>query len=146
MNAAHVHLALNHFPILLPFIALTLLILGLVFKNDLVKRIAYGMMMASGIFTFFMMNSGEGAEEIVEELGRNHDLIHEHEEKAETFAVLSYLSAVFAAIAFWINWKRKPFSDISLYISILLCGVLLYLGQKTGSSGGEITHEEIVEK
>lgn len=52
MNAAHVHLALNHFPILLPFIALTLLILGLVFKNDLVKRIAYGMMMASGIFTF----------------------------------------------------------------------------------------------
>jgi hypothetical protein len=93
-----------------------------------------------------MMNSGEGAEEIVEELGRSHDLIHEHEEKAETFALLSYLSAVFAAIAFWINWKRKPFSDITLYLSMILCVVLLYLGQQTGSSGGEITHEEIVEK
>jgi len=146
MNAAHVHLVLNHFPILLPLVALILLFLGLVFKNALVKRIAYGMLMASGIFTFFTMNSGEGAEEIVEELGRNHDLIHEHEDKAETFALLSYLSTVFATVAFWINWKRKPFSDITLYISILLCGALLYLGQRTGSSGGEITHEEIVDK
>jgi uncharacterized membrane protein len=146
MNAAHIHLALNHFPLALPLVALVILIIGFIFKNDLVKRIAFGMMMASGIFTFLMMNSGEGAEEIVEELGRSHDLIHEHEEKAETFALLSYLSAVFAAIAFWINWKRKPFSDITLYLSMILCVVLLYLGQQTGSSGGEITHEEIVEK
>ena len=107
MNAAHVHLTLNHFPLILPLIALILLIFGLLFKNNLVKRLAYGMMIASGIFTFLMMNSGEGAEEIVEEMGKNHDLIHEHEETAETFSLLSYFSAVFAVVAFWLNWKKK---------------------------------------
>ena len=146
MNAAHVHLTLNHFPLILPLIALILLIFGLLFKNNLVKRLAYGMMIASGIFTFLMMNSGEGAEEIVEEMGRNHDLIHEHEETAETFSLLSYFSAAFAVVAFWLNWKKKPFADISTFVSMILCCILLYFSLQTGNSGGKISHEEIVEK
>ncbi|MEO6149344.1 MAG: hypothetical protein ABIP28_04245 [Mucilaginibacter sp.] len=41
---------------------------------------------------FIALQTGEGAEEVVEHLqGVNKKLIHEHEEQAETFAILSHI-------------------------------------------------------
>jgi uncharacterized membrane protein len=142
-NEAHFHLMINHFPIILPIVGLIIIILGIVFKNDLVKRIAFGVLITGALTAFMAMNSGEGAEEIVEELGRNHKLIHEHEEQAESFALLSYILGLISVIALWLNWKKHPFKDLSMYITMLLTTIVLYFGKSAGTSGGEITHEEI---
>lgn len=64
------------------------------------------MFIFGGISAFIAVSTGEGAEEIAESLKRNHDLIHEHEETAETFALLSYILALFSAVALWINWEK----------------------------------------
>ena len=142
-NTAHFHLIVNHFPIILPFIGLIILILAIIIKTEVVKRIAYGLFVFSAISTLIAMNSGEGAEEVVEELGRNHHLIHEHEESAETFALISYVLGLFSIIALWFNWKKHPFSNLAMYLTILVCAGTLYFAKAAGTTGGEISHEEI---
>ena len=125
------------------FVGLVILIIGILLKAELVKRIAYGIFIVGAATTLMAMNSGEGAEEIVEELGRNHHAIHEHEEHAETFAILAYILGLFSAIAFWLNWKKHPFNDLSMYLVALFSVAVLFLARGTGQSGGEISHDEI---
>jgi hypothetical protein len=101
------------------------------------------MFIFSGLFAFFAFSTGEGAEEVVEELKRSHDLMHEHEEAAETFALLSYVLALFSIVAFWFNWKKHPFKDLSMYIVLLISVTVIYFSFPTGQTGGEIMHPEV---
>lgn len=142
-NAAHLHLLINHIPIFLPLLGLIVLIVGIIFKSEIIKRVSLAMFIFSGIFAFIAFSTGEGAEEIAEELKRSHDLIHEHEEAAETFALLSYVLAVFSIVAFWFNWKKHPFKDLSMYIVLLISIAVIYLSYPAGQTGGEITHPEV---
>ncbi len=142
-NAAHLHLLVNHLPIFLPLFGLIMLIIGIVSKSEIVKRVSLAMFVFAGLFAFIASSTGEGAEEIVEELKRSHDLIHEHEEAAETFALLSYVLAIFSIVAFWFNWKKHPFKDLSMYIALLISVIVIYFSYPTGQTGGEITHPEV---
>ena len=143
MNEAHFHIIINHFPIILPIVGFTILMIGFILKAELVKRISYGILVVSAIMTYVTMNSGKGAEEIIEELGRSHDAIHVHEKYAETFAILSYLLGLLSIIAFWLNWKKHPFKNLSMFLVIGISMLVIYLAFGTGKSGGEISHEEI---
>jgi uncharacterized membrane protein len=144
MNEAHVHLITNHLPIIIPFIALVVLLIGLFSKSDAVKRTAFFLFILGAIATYPAFESGEEAEEIVEHLAEvSHDLIHEHEEKAELFMVLFYLLGALSLVGLWANWKKKKFADILTYCTILLSVVVLYVAKETGTTGGEIRHPEI---
>jgi uncharacterized membrane protein len=143
MNEAHFHIIINHFPIILPIVGFTILMIGFILKAELVKRISYGILVVSAIMTYVTMNSGKGAEEIIEELGRSHDAIHIHEKFAETFAILSYLLGLLSIIAFWLNWKKHPFKNLSMFLVIGISMLVIYLAFGTGTSGGKISHEEI---
>lgn len=144
MNEAHVHLVTNHLPIIIPFIALVVLLIGLISKSDAVKRTAFFLFILGAIATFPAFNSGEEAEEIVEHMaGISHDLIHEHEEKAELFMILSYLLGALSLVGLWANWKKKKFATIVSYITILFSVVVLFVAKETSTTGGEIRHPEI---
>lgn len=144
MNAAHFHLLVNHFPIILPIVGLLVLIAGLLMRAAVIQRTALAILIAGALFTVPAFVSGEGAEEIVEHLPEvGHDIIHEHEEIAETFALLSYALGILAMVALWANYTQKEWAKWTHY-GILLVGLfVLYFAQKTGTSGGEIRHTEI---
>ena len=144
MNGAHFHLVVNHLPIIFPIAGLIVLAIGIGFKAEMVKRTAYFLFTIGAVSAAMAMNSGEGAEEIVEELtGVSHKLIHEHEEKAESMAILSYLLGLTSLIALWASWKGKTFSKLLSYVVAVLALVTIFLGKQTGTSGGEIRHTEI---
>jgi uncharacterized membrane protein len=143
MNQAHLHLLFNHLPIIIPFIGLMILLGGIFLKSDIVKRTAYCILIAGALFTIPAFFTGEGAEEIVEELGINHKLIHEHEEFAELFAIISYLMGAFSIFSLWLNWKKNKYSTYLDYMLIAFIAIVLFFAQKTGTSGGEIRHSEI---
>ena len=144
MNEAHLHLTFNHLPLIAPIIALLIMIGGILLKSEVIKRTAYAIFILGAIMTIPAFVSGEGAEEIAEELpGVTHHIIHEHEEVAETFALLSYLLGVLSLIGIWSNWKGKSLSKASTYVTVLLSIVLIFLGKQVGTSGGEIRHTEI---
>lgn len=143
MNEAHFHLAVNHLPIIIPGIAALVLAGGFIVKSEIVKRTAYFIFIFGCISTFIAMNSGEGAEHIVEEMGVSHDLIHEHEEAAELFAWVSHALGLLSIFGLWANWKHKRYSNMVAFATFAVCIFAMVLARQTGTTGGEIMHKEI---
>lgn len=144
MNEAHYHLVLNHLPIIIPIVGLLVIIGGFIVKSEIVKRVAYCIFILGAISAFAAIATGDGAEEVVEHIdGISKSLIHEHEEKAEVFALLSYALGLISVLALWSNWRKKLYAHYIAYVVIAFCFVVLYFGQQTGTTGGEIRHSEI---
>ncbi len=144
MNGAHWHLALNHLPIIIPFVGICILIGGFIFKSDIVKRTAFAVFILGALTALPAFLTGEGAEEIAENLsGVTKSIIHDHEELAETFAILSYLLGGLSIVGLWSNLKQKSFANIMAALVIIASLAVLYFGKQTGTSGGEIRHTEI---
>jgi uncharacterized membrane protein len=68
MNDAHLHMIVNHFPIIGTILGLGILITGIILKNNSVKNTAYGLFIVATIFVALSMGTGEGAEELLEDM------------------------------------------------------------------------------
>lgn len=146
MNDAHLHLVLNHLPIILPIIGLLIMIGGLVFSSEILKRTAYLVFVLAAIVAIPSFATGEGAEDVVEKLsGVDENLIKKHEEIAEKFAILCYILGGISLLGLWSNFYKNSFTTIISYLVILICIITLYFAKQTGTSGGEIRHSEIRE-
>lgn len=144
MNEAQLHLAFNHIPLIFPVAGMLILITGFLLKSELVKRIAYMIFIFGAVSAAFAVWSGEGAEEIAEKLpGVTDQVIHEHEEMAEKFALLSYILGALSLATLYGSWKRQSWAAIGSFIVLAAGAVGLFLAQQTGHTGGQIRHTEI---
>lgn len=146
MNDAHLHMVVNHFPIIGTFFGIGILIAGMFLKNDSVKNTAYILFVIASIFGALSMATGEGAEEIVEDFPNiGKAIIHEHEELAEKFILVLYATGVFALISLGTAVKKFRMAKIFSFITLILALISGVLSIKVGTSGGEIRHTEIRE-
>ena len=144
MNDAHYHLIVNHLPIVGLLIGILVLIAGLVFNKTEVKLTALGIFIFSAITSIAAFYTGEGAEEVVENLeGISETLIHTHEEYAETFYTLSLILGGLSLLTFILELKKMKFTKYLMIICLLIALVDGVLATYVGSSGGEIRHSEI---
>lgn len=144
MNDAHWHLALNHLPILLPIIGLLIMIGGFIFNSQMLKRAAYSVFIIGAISALVVFSTGDGAEDIVENIqGIEEHYIELHEETAEIFSTLLYILGGISIFGLWTNWKKKSFSKATSLIAVVFAVVVIYYAQQTATSGGEIRHNEI---
>ncbi|MGA9637762.1 hypothetical protein [Flavobacterium sp.] len=144
MNDAHLHLMVNHFPILGLIFGFGILISGLVFRNNGIKNTAYSLFVVSAIFAFLSMYTGEGAEELVEDMPNiGHHIIHEHEEYAEKLALILYVLGALSIYGFYLNVKTHSRARLVSIIILFVAGIGLIFALKTGTSGGEVRHTEI---
>lgn len=144
MNGAHWHLVVNHLPIIFPIVGVILMITGLISKSEAVKRTAFMIFIIGALTAIAAMNTGEGAEEVVEKIaGISENYIETHEETAETFALLSYILGGLSLLGLWISFKHKSFSNILSFFTLAFALVVLYFGKEAGTTGGEIRHTEI---
>lgn len=144
MNEAHVHMVVNHFPIIGMFLGVGILIVGLVLKNESVKRTAYVLFMVTALLGLAAMLTGEGAEEWVEDMPSvGKEIIHEHEEIAEKFAILLYLNGGVALLAFATSFMNHTKAKVFAIITLLLALGATVMAISVGNSGGEIRHTEI---
>lgn len=144
MDAAHIHLMLNHVPVLGAFATLGLIILA-DFKDDAAfTRLALQFMVLMGILTLPVYFSGEPAEELIEHLpGVAESFIEEHERFAKFGLALTELVAVIGAVGLY-TIRKKPDSIKSYWRSIevvAFANVLLMIA--TANLGGKIRHTEI---
>lgn len=145
MNQAHYHLALNHLPIIIPMVGLLVLIGGFLTRSETVKRTASLIFILGALATIPAIGTGDGAEEAVESRsGISEIAIHEHEEMAETFALLSYILGIIALTAFLLSWRKSRFAGHVAYVLIACSTVVIYFAVQTGNSGGRIRHPEII--
>jgi len=144
MNDAHWHLVVNHFPIIGTIFGLGILISGLVLKNKTAVNIAYILFVISAIFGFASMYTGEGAEEMVEDLPNVGDqIIHEHEEMAEKLAIVLYVLGTFSIAGLVLNMTNHSKAKLVTYVVLLMSLAAAFLGKQTGTTGGEVRHTEI---
>ena len=144
MNDAHLHLVVNHFPIIGTIFGLGILIVGMILKNNSVKTVAYVLFILAAIFAAFSMSTGEGAEELVEDMPNiGKEIIHEHEELAEKFALVLYAMGALSLVSIYFSIKKISLLKYTTIITLLLALMGVFLAQKVGTSGGEIRHTEI---
>ena len=119
MNDAHWHLVVNHLPIIFPLVGVIILVTGFISKSEAVKRTAFMIFIIGAMASIVAMSTGEGAEEVVEKIsGVTKKFIHEHEEFAETFSILSYALGAVSLIGLWASFQRKKFSNFKRTIFI----------------------------
>lgn len=144
MNEAHFHLLVNHLPIVGLLIGILALIVGLILKKREVQLTALGIFVFSAITSALAFYSGEGAEEVVENMaGISETLIHTHEEYAESFFTLTLILGATALIAFIAELKKINVSRYLIILTLLLAISDGVLASFVGTSGGEIRHSEI---
>lgn len=144
MNDAHLHMVVNHFPIIGIIFGFGILITGLFLKNKTLQNTSYVLFIVAAVFGVLSMGTGEGAEELVEDMpdiGKH--IIHEHEELAEKLAVLLYVLGALSIAGLYMNFINNKRSKLLSFLVLAIAAVGLFLVQKVGTSGGEIRHTEI---
>ena len=132
MNGAHWHLVLNHLPIIIPMVGLLIMLVRFFLESDILKRTAYGLFILGALTAIAAFSTGDGAEEVVEEIaGIDEQLIKIHEEAAEIFAILLYALGGISLIGLWANWKEKSFSKIIAVVSIVFSLLVLFYAKQT---------------
>lgn len=144
MNDAHLHLVVNHFPIIVTFLGFGILVVGMFLKNNSVKNTAYVLFVVAALFALASMATGEGAEELVEDMpGIGKKIIHKHEELAEKLALLLYATGLFSLLSLYTSIKKNKFAKKLSYVTLVLALAASFLATRVGNSGGEIRHTEI---
>mgnify|MGYP001032611144 FL=1 len=144
MNDAHLHLAINHFPIIVPFIGLIVMIGGIILKSNSIQRTSFAIFIIAAISTLGAMATGEGAAEMIENMSQvESTMIHEHEEAAELFAVMVYILGLISLVGIWFNWRKKKYANLISIVILIISAASIYFAANTGTTGGEIMHREI---
>ncbi|MBI3138696.1 MAG: hypothetical protein HYZ15_08940 [Sphingobacteriales bacterium] len=143
MNAAQIHLALNHAPLFLSVIGGGLLVLGMIKKNELLKTLSLYMLVAAAVFTAPVFLTGEGTEELVEKAaGVTDSAIESHEEMAKISLVVIILTGVMALTGLFTR-KKEALSRIVLMAVVLLSLASFGSMAQTAHLGGLIRHTEL---
>lgn len=144
MELAHVHLMLNHVPLLGTFFAACLLLWALVRKNDALKHLGAVILVISALVTIPVYFTGEPAEEKVEHLpGVERSIIHEHEEAGEAgIIVMSVIGAI--ALVSMVLVRRTP-ATLTRWSVILLVASLFSFSvmARVAYLGGQVMHPEL---
>jgi len=141
---AYLHLLSNHVPILGSLFGVLLLVVALVKPNLHTTLSAYLILLVSGIGGIVAYFTGEPAEESIEHVaGISHKLIHVHEEMAEKLAIVLYLLGIVSIVGLYTNFKKNTKANLVSYLTVVIAAIGVFLGQKTGTTGGEIRHTEI---
>jgi uncharacterized membrane protein len=144
LTEAHIHLILNHVPIVgVAFVSL-LLSIGLIFRNTFTQKVSLLFLVLIAAVTAIVYLSGDGAARAVQGLpGVTTDLIRAHESIARIALVITGFLGALAFFGLALYWKRDklPALFISgvLLVSLVTTGIMVW----TGLLGGEIRHTEI---
>lgn len=144
MDTTHIHLLLNHFPVIGTLIGSGLLLLGILKKHDNIKTAASVILILMTVIAIPVYITGEPAEESVEKLpGVLDSMIELHEDAAKIAIWLMGLTGVFALVAVAMQRQKRHLAKHAytfVFIFSLICFAAM---ARTGYYGGQIRHSEI---
>src|SRR5215472_3911558 len=145
MNLPHVHLLLNHFPIIGTIIALGVFLFGLIGKSDDLKRAGLVIFTGIALLSIPTYMSGNGAADVLGKLpGVSKNAIAAH----NNAAVVSIFFMEFTGLFAWLGlWQYRRFTNARAWTVaavVVLSVIAVYFMAVTGTTGGQIRHEEIL--
>lgn len=144
MNWAHMHLLLNHVPVLGTLFGLALLLYAVVRRNDGHKRVALGVFTLVALLALPTYFSGEPAEEVVEHrAGVSEPAIESHEDAAlGALAGVEVLGLV-ALVGLFLSRGGRALPANAARAVVLVAILTAGLMARTANLGGQIRHAEI---
>ena len=147
MNAAHLHLILNHVPVIGTAITLFVLFIGIIKKSDDVKKVSVLVLMLTALITIPVYVTGNNAEGKIE--GNYEDVDEQFIELHEDFAFYSFIAmnitGAIGLIAMFIFKKPKLLPNSFSYFLIVLLIIVLSMMGYTANLGSKIHHPEVRE-
>ena len=146
MNTAHIHLITNHLPVLGLLFSGVALLWGIYSKSRNTLFLAFSLTFVSAVGGFIAGNTGEAAEDAVENIiGISHEAIHEHEEAAEAAMPFVIASGILSLVAGFLLFKNHHFSGLSLWVLLLAVLAGCSLSMRAGLLGGKIRHAQEID-
>lgn len=144
MNPTHIHLLLNHFPIIGTLIGSAILIFGLLKKKPQLVETASAILFLMALAAIPVYLTGEPTEESVEKLpGVSEALIEAHEEAASIAIWIMELTGLLGLVI-WIGYRLKNNWPAKLGWLTAIVSLLCFASMaRTGYLGGQIRHTEI---
>ena len=141
MSPAHIHLLITHLPIFGSFIGSLVLVYAIIVKSNETKIAAYGTLVLSTFGAGISYLTGEGAEEVVEEIS---GVIESAIETHENFALIALIGIIllgFLSILGLISILKKSIYANKIAIVVLIAAITSFgLVAITGYLGGKIRH------
>jgi hypothetical protein len=145
MNTAHLHLLVNHLPILGAFLSLPVLAIALARRREpgiLFAGVTLLALAAAGAGV--ALRSGEGAEEVVEDLpGVGEPTIEAHEEAADVASIFALAVALGGLATAGLAWRRGTTPLVPTAAVVAGAFATSAAMGWTGYLGGQIRHSEI---
>lgn len=144
MDSTHLHLILNHFPIIGTILGTGVMAYGYLTKSDPTKKAALWNWFIMALIAIPVFLTGEPAEESVEGLaGVSEVLIEQHEEAAELAIWVMEALGLLSLITLFAGFKNENTKKILIGSAFALSLVTFGLMARTGYLGGQIRHTEI---
>jgi uncharacterized membrane protein len=143
MSSIHLHLLLNHVPVIGTVFGVLLLAVAVARRSDELGRVAlwlFALLAGTSVLVFL---TGEPAAELVEKLpGFSEALTERHEEAALVATVVVGLVGLFS-LAVLVVFRKRPLArwatPVALALSLGAAGAMGY----AANLGGQIRHTEI---
>jgi hypothetical protein len=144
MNYAHLHIALNHVPVLGSVFGMLLLAYASLRGSNEVKKVGLAVFVVSALLAIPVYLTGEPAEHMLGQVGGATDAIIEQHEESAAFALAGILvlgAAGLGGLVLFRGARPVPnwFAAAVLIVSLASAGILL----RTANLGGQVRHEEI---
>jgi hypothetical protein len=146
MNQAHLHLIVNHVPIMGSLFAAVLLAAGLLKRSAVLTQAGLVAVLAAGLLCLPAQLTGEGAAAIAQNLPRvSRALIHNHEEAAELGFWALETAAALALFGLLLLKNASPKARLLALLALATTLLSFGLLARAGNLGGQIRHTEIRE-
>jgi len=145
LNLPHVHLLLNHFPLIGTIIALGVFLLALIGKSDDLKKASLVIFTGIALLSIPTYMSGNGAAEVLGKLpGVSKNAIAAHNNAALVSIGLMELVGLLSWLGLWQLRRFGHARTWTLATVVALSVVTVYFMAVAGTTGGQIRHGEIL--
>ena len=143
MSIVHLHLLLNHFPVLGVLFVTLLLLLALVRRSNELARLSLVSLAIVGVISILVFFTGEPAQEAIEHLpGFSERLVDRHEDAALAATIVTGCVGALALSALIVYRRRTLPRWLTLFVFVAAVGATGLMGY-TANLGGQIRHTEI---
>jgi uncharacterized membrane protein len=143
VNYEHLHLLLNHFPIVGSFIGVGLLLASFFGKNDDLRRSGYIVFVGIALITIPAFLSGFAAQEMLKGPGISEALVRRHESSALLSIWFMEVTGALALIGLWQSHGTGRPAHWNVSAMLLFSLLTVALISRTGYTAGEIRHPEV---
>lgn len=144
MDPVHLHLLLNHLPVVGTAFTLVLLLVALAKNSAELKRVSLAFLVLVALLAVPVYLTGEPAEELVMQLeGIDESFIERHQGAAQWAFGAQVALGVLALAGLFVTRQSKPLpkwcAGALLALALLVSGLMA----RTANLGGQIRHPEI---